>query len=342
MRCAVDTEEVGAVPDRWTDAVANAGNSTQELEAEPSRRRWLKMVGVSGAAAIAAQLPGRPAYAGHDTTNTFHLGEVNTAPGGVETSLLMDVDNDDGANALTLRNFGGGSALNAVGEGEGNAIQAVVNSASSAVVAFGGVVGFGHFVDELGPTGPGEGVVGQSEQPDKAGVLGESVLLIERGFEGQPPPFGIGVLGRTGAAPGVGVVGEAVVDEEVHQDFEGVEGTGVLGRSDSGVGVEGTSVTGTGVRASSGTGAALDVIGTAHFSTAGAATVPQGQNSTFVANTAVGTGSHITVTLTGNPGPRQLSWVQRDPGVGFTVHLTGAPPKQRPETPFTYLIVEPT
>ncbi len=50
---------------------------------------------------------------------------------------------------------------------------------------------------------------------------------------------------------------------------------------------------------------------------------------------------HITVILTGYPGPRQLHWVERNPGTGFTVHLTSAPPPQRPETNFTYLIVEP-
>ena len=322
--------------------VVQFDDEAQEREREVSRRRWLKLVGVGGAAALVAQLPARPALAGHDSTNTFHLGEANTAPAGAETSLLMTVNNNDGGNGLTLRNDGSGSALSAVNEGQGAAIQAVVNSASQAVMAFGGVVGFGHFFDDvLGPLGPGEGVIGQSEQPASAGVLGESVLLIERGFEGQPPPFGIGVLGRTGAAPGVGVIGEAHVDPEQYEDFDGVEGTGVLGRSGSGVGVEGISTTGIGLRGSSDSGPALEVMGPAHFATAGNGTVPQGQNSIFVANAAVTADSHISVTLTGHPGSRGVGWVMRAPGSGFTVHMTTAAPKQRPATPFTYLIVEP-
>jgi hypothetical protein len=87
-------------------------------------------------------------------------------------------------------------------------------------------------------------------------------------------------------------------------------------------------------------GVALNVLGRASFSTAGAGTIPQGQNSVFVANPAVKPNSHITVTLASNPGSRQLHWVERDPGVGFRVRLTqGQGPK--PPTNFTYLIVEP-
>ena len=88
-------------------------------------------------------------------------------------------------------------------------------------------------------------------------------------------------------------------------------------------------------------GLALEVTGRARFSTAGAGAVPQGQNSAFVANEAVTANSHVTVTLVGNPGSRQLQWVERNSGLGFTVHLTSAPPPGRPETDFTYLIVEP-
>jgi hypothetical protein len=88
-------------------------------------------------------------------------------------------------------------------------------------------------------------------------------------------------------------------------------------------------------------GLALDVAGKARFSTAGSASVAAGQNTAVVANPATTASSHISVTLVGDPGPRQLRWVERSPGVGFTVHFAGGPPGQRPQVPFTYLIVEP-
>jgi hypothetical protein len=51
--------------------------------------------------------------------------------------------------------------------------------------------------------------------------------------------------------------------------------------------------------------------------------------------------THISVSLASDPGPRQLSWVERDPGSGFTVHMSG-PTKKAPETSVTYVLVEPT
>ena len=88
-------------------------------------------------------------------------------------------------------------------------------------------------------------------------------------------------------------------------------------------------------------GLALDVVGTARFTTAGNDAVAFGQNSRFVANPAVTALSHISLTLHDDPGPRQLKWVERSPGDGFTVHFAGGPPGQRPAVPFSYLIVEP-
>lgn len=88
-------------------------------------------------------------------------------------------------------------------------------------------------------------------------------------------------------------------------------------------------------------GFALVVNGRSAFSTVGSAVIPAGSESAFVPNLAVGEKSHITVTLVSDPGPRQLSWVERSPGSGFTVHLTSAPRRRRPETALTYMIVEP-
>jgi hypothetical protein len=57
-----------------------------------------------------------------------------------------------------------------------------------------------------------------------------------------------------------------------------------------------------------------------------------------VSNAAVTAESHITITLTANPGaPARVHWVARQAG-SFTVHLTQA---VSTATSFTYLIVEP-
>ena len=96
-----------------------------------------------------------------------------------------------------------------------------------------------------------------------------------------------------------------------------------------------------GVEARSDTGMALKVGGPAGFATAGAGIVPAGAAAVFVDAPAVTADSHITVTPSSDPGQRSVRWVERDPGNGFTVHMSGAPPKQRAQTAFTYLVVEP-
>lgn len=77
------------------------------------------------------------------------------------------------------------------------------------------------------------------------------------------------------------------------------------------------------------------------FSTAGNDVIPEGAESAFVADTRVTAASHISVTLTSDPGPRGVSWIERSPGCGFTVHLSPAPPKRRRSAQLTYLISEP-
>ncbi len=84
---------------------------------------------------------------------------------------------------------------------------------------------------------------------------------------------------------------------------------------------------------------ALAVVGKASFSTAGAGVVPAKKRRAEVSNPAVTADSHVTVTFTGkNPGQVWVSWVERHPGSGLTVHLSGRVPT---DLPFTYLIVEP-
>lgn len=145
--------------------------------------------------------------------------------------------------------------------------------------------------------------------------------------EGEPQ-LGIGVRGVSMSAEG---------------GFGEGPGDGVHGLSGTGVGVLGLTRHGTGVEARSDfpDGFALVVRGRSLFSTAGSAVIPAGQNSVFVANPDVAEDSHVSVTLVSDPGQRTIRWVERDPGSGFTVHLSFAPVRQRSETHLTYLIVGP-
>lgn len=179
------------------------------------------------------------------------------------------------------------------------------------------------------------------------GGLGGGVAVTTRGFH---PAVQGNALGSNALA---GVLGLSHEGNFTGGTANG-PGIGVMGSSGSGSGVEGVSLTGAGVRghtqpgktnvaveAISPDGTALNVLGKSRFSTAGSAVVPVGADSIFVPNSAVTATSHVSVTLVGDPGPRQLTWVERNPGSGFTVHLSSAPPSKRPETPLTYLIVEP-
>ena len=460
----------------------------------PSRRRVLALAGAGGAALAASLLRQDVARAGHTPpgvdADALHLGEDNDGTG-VPTTLGDSIAEDHILKVVNAQDFGAilamsgeitgdvpmgadkamlvisanGGAIGAarlVAEEGPPAIEAHGGGVSPSIMGFGTIVGFGNTreedLPEGMPLGSGEGVVGMSEQPDKAGVLGESVFLINRGFEGAPPPLGIGVMGRTGT--GIGVVGEAFAN---HEDPQYIDGTGVLGQSGEGTGVEGSSGSGTGVhgRSDSGVGVqaesttshALNVIGNARveatidpgaaldvtnhatgdgahailattfgpdkpavlgdgrgggagvvgssssgdgfgngvgdgvagatgsgiavrgetpdgvgvrghsdtkigvwasaptavalhvsgravFENAGSGVIPAGSNQAIVAAPFVGPDSQVIVTLTGNPGNRELRWVQIDVGVGFTVHLSPAPPNGRPATPFVYVVLD--
>jgi hypothetical protein len=142
--------------------------------------------------------------------------------------------------------------------------------------------------------------------------------------------------------PGIGVRGISQAPEG--GDYGNGPSVGVHGQSGTGVGVLGIATqAGIGVEARSDTpdGIALQVRGKTTFTTGGSAAVPAGGESVFVAHPDVTEESHISVTLVSDPGIRQVLWVERDPGNGFTVYFTPAPPRKRPETHLTYLITEP-
>jgi hypothetical protein len=174
----------------------------------------------------------------------------------------------------------------------------------------------------------GEGVAhGFEGGGDAAGVWGQSNA-------------GVGVIGASWDGGGVvGAGGSIQKDPELRP-----AGPGVIGFAPGGApGVLAMSAmeTGLGQPGTPDGGLALDVIGKARFSTAGAATVPQGASSVQVLDPAVTANSHISVTLVSDPGSRALRWIERLPG-SFTAHFEGGgKPSTRPETDFTYLIVEP-
>lgn len=147
---------------------------------------------------------------------------------------------------------------------------------------------------------------------------------------------GSGISGK--AIGGPGVKGQSFADGSVAAGF------GVFGISE-GEGVRGTctNAAGTGVVAENTAvdGVALEVFGKAKFSTvANAGSIPTGADTFVVSNTNVTAVSHISVTLTANPTSRTaVSWIDRNPGVGFTLHLTA---RVATATTISYSILEPT
>ncbi len=130
----------------------------------------------------------------------------------------------------------------------------------------------------------------------------------------------------------------------------GGSGAGMDGFSFDGIGVVGSSTRGIGIaaRGLEPPSIALQVEGSARFSTAGSGSIPANQDSVFVSAPFVTALSHVTVTLTGDPARAASTpgaqakpvvvWVERRPGSGFVVHMS------RPvgvKTPLTFLVVEP-
>jgi hypothetical protein len=357
-------------------------------ETKSTRRRALEILGVGGAAALAAQLPASRATAA--TGDPLILGDTNVAehPTNLRTDFAEPafVVVNDASEGVGVEAHSKVGVLAFTRDPDGTT---VVDSAAVRGVGF-----------------QGHGVLGQTEREDCAGVRGEAHVCLERGpCEGEAEGIGVhglseagpgvrgdaltspGVYGESAQGPGVfglgkpgvfgfgpppdgttdldgaGVVGlgfkgHGVTGKTENNDAAGVRGeahvclergpcvgvaggTGVHGSSEAGIGVRGDSDTGPGVEAASTTGPALRVLGRSQLATVGNGTIPQGQISIAVAHAGVTATSHISVTLMGNPGPRELLFVDRDPGVGFTVNLTSDKPNQRPATPFSYLVVEP-
>lgn len=266
----------------------------------------------------------------HNTLHGDRAGGILSTSAGAKPGIEADVfpfdDDHPGVGVQGVAYLGTGYEDGVFGAGPGTGVEGISGTGTGVR---------GHSDSGHGgsfESGSGFGVEAHSQ--DLVGVGGFSVN-------------DLGVLG-IGGTDDSGAEGDGVGGFSFHSvagRFVSFDGIGVRavspGENKPALQAASGSPTGQHAEPDSDGGLALEVIGKARFSTAGAAVLPQGQSSVFVSNAAVTEHSHITVTLAGDPGNRHLRWVERDPGNGFTVHLSFAPPSQRPETPLTYLIVEP-
>jgi hypothetical protein len=147
------------------------------------------------------------------------------------------------------------------------------------------------------------------------------------------------IIGVASATSGTATGVQGITDVSSGYSQEPRVRCGVHGFANTGTGVRGDSITGFGVSAASRQGFALNVEGKAAFATAGNGVIPAGLLDLAVSETHVTSVSHITVTLTGNPGNHAaVEWLERTAGVGFKIHFSK---KLANQTSFSYLIVEP-
>jgi hypothetical protein len=319
------------------------GNAEGRPKREPegkrlARRNVLTALGAGAGAAVVLALRGTaPDPAEAATGGNFILGQVNdadqttklkqTAPGGAPNPVF-EVEAADAMAIYAHANGIGISGIGSIGvngasgnpvlpgvlgmnNGGGPGVRGAVGSASGGVEGHNAGSGPGVSGDSVG----GPGVKGASTQA--AGVFGAS--------SGAGP----GVSGDSAGGPGV--KGTSTQAAGVFGESSGA-GPGILGNSTgSGVGVKASH---------SGAGVALEVDGPARFVGAvGAGTVAAKADSAFVSNALVTGSSHVSVSLTADPGSSaSIQWIERSPGSGFTVHLSG---KVNNSTGFSYLIVEP-
>lgn len=345
------------------------GPEPAEPEEGRSRRALLRGLGVAAAGAVAAGVLGTREAQAH---GTVHYDSDNTTPAvhGNNTDNGPGIKGDSVTGAGVQGSSDSGIGVFASTSGDGTAVYGQLLSTEPAVRG----QNFGSGIGVFGQSSDGHGVSGETNQAGRAGVTGNnaSTSFSALGVEGIVAGSGRGVFGLSALGRGVhghsdgdgaGVMGDITSDTGTgalgvnNGGGPGVKGTSVSGpgvRGEGGVGVTGFSSTGVGVlgEADNGVGVyasskdffALYVQGHSAFSTVGNGIIAAGQESVFVSNVAVTAQSHITVTLTGDPGrvlsgiPAVVVWVERQAGTGFVIHLSR---RVGPATPFTYLIVEP-
>jgi hypothetical protein len=292
------------------------GNATTNLEFPPTGS-GVGVMGTTGSGqGVAGHSTSGSGVEGHSRMGTGVKGFA-TDPGGTGTGVSGQSALGPGVQGIS---DGGPGVSGRSNSGTGGAFSSESGRALT-------VVGRTSMTAEIAAT-DGDTLFVENRQTGDAG--GGAISGIANGgahgVEGITNGLGVGVRGVAGSDP-----------------FGHGPGDGVHGSTGTGIGVLGhTNAAGIGVEARSETpdGVALQVRGSARFSTAGAATIPAGVDAVFVANPAVTEESHVSVTLVSDPGPRQLAWVERNPGSGFTVH-TSSHTKRTPETSLTYLAVEP-
>ena len=319
--------------------IQNDGLRTSPNAARQSRRGFVSAAS-SAAGALLAWLVGvRTAEAAHGHDNfTSALGPtVHAENTGAGVALL-------GTNAT---GFAGGAGVR--GErsgGTGDGVQGIRSGSGS--------IGHGVFAEHSG-SASGHGL----SAARRGSGLGHAVNAVNENT--QVESHGVRAV-RSGGSSGHGVVAERT-GSGFGYAFAGVNETtannswgGVIRRtSDVGSGGalsarrEGAGA-GDGVlgeRAGTGAGAGVHAIGPVglrvegqcRFSTVGSGTVLSGTNVATILNTSVTASSHISVTLTGDPGnTAAVVRVTRAPGVSFTVRLSS---NVTVDTSFTYFIVEP-
>lgn len=286
-----------------------------------------------------------PAATFHSDAEGLTLGLTNNNPAGyaLEAVAFGGRAGVRGIASLPTGGFGAGAGngvhgVSGTGAGVRGESQSGTGVTGSSATGTGGQFSSG--------SGNALSVLGRATMTaDVAAVAGDT-LFVENTQAGEGGGGAISAVAQGGGHAvegianglGVGVRGVAGADP-----FGEGPGDGVHGSSGTGIGVLG-HITGAGIgveaRSESPEGIALQVRGSARFSTAGSATILAGTDSAFVANPAVTEESHISVTFVSEPGSRQLTWVDRHPDTGFTVH-TASQSKKAPETSLTYLVVEP-
>jgi hypothetical protein len=317
------------------------GEMTDQIVEQGQRGAWARrkllwlggigaLVGLTRGSTPAEATNGEPLIVGDTNTSTLQTRLV----GNVNDASVLYVEQQDNDNADV-------------------AILSVGGAGRGAIFGIGGEAA----------SGPGgTGVAGQGGKSP----VGESVGVIGSGGGPTDSNRGDGVRGATASATNAGVFGFNFGSGPAVRGYSAVatggtpsptgNGTGVEGKSGGGKAIHGAASAsgGLGVLAEhTGSGLGLAVKGRAGFSTCGSGTIAASKDSADVSNPAVGSNSHISVTLTSNPGtpaaggpgpravpaPAQVLWVERTPGTGFVVHMTDTVLSQ---TSFTYLIVEPS
>jgi hypothetical protein len=319
----------------------------------PSRRDVLAALGLGTATVVATQLPRSAARAADG--DTLLLGRFNLASS--ETSLQAG---DVGLRVSNDTSSAGAVALIGEGKGEGGCGVSGTSEHSVGVMGHSKAGPGGWFSTDAGDALKVDGgarVMGAVEDYlaviENAGTGERSGGLIIRS-SGSWPALSANAMDGEGGwrmdGTAIETRGKLVVEAEArledpsggHGGFAAVIYNHMVDPASGGLlVVQPSGSGGPAVDASCPGGIGLRVSGTARFSTCGSATLPATSTSVMVPLESVTAQSHVTVTFVTDPGTRSVSWVERTPGVGFTVHVTPYKGRSAPALPFTYLVVEP-